>query len=103
MGDVKEYALAYAQRGWKVIPLYGIGEDGNCTCRLGSECGSPGKHPFWRDWPNKASDDPEQIAHWFDQGDYNIGIDVHRSGHCGGGSHTSGYGKSVCDMERHRH
>jgi putative DNA primase/helicase len=74
MGDVKEYALAYAQRGWKVIPLYGIGEDGNCTCRLGSECGSPGKHPFWRDWPNKASDDPEQIAHWFEQGEYNIGI-----------------------------
>jgi hypothetical protein len=75
MEDVKEWALRYAERGWKVIPLHGLDEDNNCTCRMRGDCDSPGKHPYWRDWPNMASDDPNQIAAWFDGSmPRNIGI-----------------------------
>lgn len=73
--DVRSWALRYAERGWKVIPLHGIDDEGNCTCRLGADCDSAGKHPYWRDWPNKASDNPEQINSWFIEGvPRNIGI-----------------------------
>lgn len=66
MDDVREWAIRYAENGWAVIPLHGIDDDGSCTCRLGSDCDSPGKHPYWRDWPTKASSDVEQVKSWFD-------------------------------------
>jgi len=75
MDSVRDWAVRYAERGWKVIPLHGVRDDGSCTCRLGHECDSPGKHPYWRDWPTKASDDVEQIRTWFDDTTpRNIGI-----------------------------
>lgn len=30
---------------WHVFPCYGISNSGTCTCPMGSECASPGKHP----------------------------------------------------------
>jgi putative DNA primase/helicase len=36
-------ASAYAQRGWKVLPLHSVDERGKCTCN--KDCDSPGKHP----------------------------------------------------------
>lgn len=41
-------ALAYAHRGWRVFPVRN-------------------KRPLVKDWPNQASLDPYQIAHWWQQ------------------------------------
>jgi len=46
--DRKAAAMAYAQTGWKVFPL-------------------EGKTPLIADWPNRASDDPEQVRQWWEK------------------------------------
>jgi hypothetical protein len=58
-----EAALAYAARGWCVLPLYGVSQ-GRCSCAKGAACTSPGKHPLIDDWPHTASLDPAQIEAW---------------------------------------
>jgi putative DNA primase/helicase len=57
------HALAYARRGWHVLPLHSIGDDGRCTCR--KECASPGKHPRWHE---------HDLAHGLH--DATIGVDL---------------------------
>ena len=37
-------------QGFKMIELYGINEQGNCTCYKGSECNCAGKHPVKPKW-----------------------------------------------------
>jgi putative DNA primase/helicase len=39
-------ALKYASLGWSVYPIQAA-IDGRCTCRKGSDCESPGKHPHF--------------------------------------------------------
>ena len=34
--------------------------NGGCTCNR-DDCGSPGKHPLWRDWPEKGISDPTKV------------------------------------------
>lgn len=82
MESVREWAELYAQRGWHVIPLHGVNDDGTCTCRLGADCDSAGKHPYWRDWPTKASANVDQVRAWFmdEQTPRNIGIVCGASG-----------------------
>lgn len=66
-------ALAYARRGWPVLPLHGIVER-HCSCGK-TDCGSPGKHPKITDWPNQATTDPSQIRAWWTQWpNANLGI-----------------------------
>jgi hypothetical protein len=65
MGEQVEAALDYAViYGWRVIPLHSA-ENGGCSCREGSDCGSPGKHPRVSGWTERASTDPEEIAGWW--------------------------------------
>ena len=67
-------ALAYAQRGWRVLPLHGIVQ-GRCTCLAGGACLTPGKHPLLRRWVEQASTVPAQIQHWWRYRPYaNVGI-----------------------------
>jgi len=47
--------------GFKVFPLHGIKENGNCTCYLGAECKSAGKHPIEKDWQSKAITTSEEL------------------------------------------
>lgn len=54
----------YAQRGFRVVPLYGH-DAGVCTCKRGCECGAAGKHPWLRQWEQKASTDHATVADWF--------------------------------------
>jgi hypothetical protein len=66
-------ALAYAKRGWRVIPLHGI-DDGRCTCD-NAECQSPGKHPRTAHGYKDGTVDDQQIRRWWHQSpDSNVGV-----------------------------
>lgn len=75
MSDVMNAALAYAARGWRVVPLYTIGADGLCDCKEGG-CGkSAAKHPRVTDWQNDASTDPATIRRWWGKcPEANVGV-----------------------------
>jgi len=64
--DIGAWAVAYAERGFYVIPLHGVNDDGTCTCSMGMECESAGKHPLYRDWPDAASCDVDEVASWWE-------------------------------------
>jgi len=69
---MKEIALSYAERGWKVFPLHAV-VDGQCTCGVQS-CADAGKHPKLPNGVLGASSAPAQVAEWFDGAPANIGI-----------------------------
>ena len=65
-----DYALAYAERGWFVLPVWSVDADGQCRCgRPNSEKGhKPGKHPRADLVPHghqDASNDPQVIRDWW--------------------------------------
>lgn len=62
MSDVAAAALAYAQYGWRGLPLHGIV---NGTCTRGRDCASPGKHPLVRRGAGEATTDPDVIKEWW--------------------------------------
>jgi len=70
MDDVLKNALAFAGRGYPVLPLHGISLHGGkrcCTCG-DAECRSPGKHPHERLAPHgkdSSSVDQQVIRSWF--------------------------------------
>lgn len=67
------FALAYAARGWRVLPLHNV-KGGRCTCRK-PNCESPGKHPRLERWPEEATTDPRKIKEWWCKWpDANVGI-----------------------------
>ncbi len=70
---VSKAALAYAERGWLVVPLHNP-KQGMCSCHK-KNCSSPGKHPRTEHGLNDGSKDPKQIARWWDKWpDANLGI-----------------------------
>jgi putative DNA primase/helicase len=74
-------AWEYAERGLQVIPLQGI-RNGKCTCQEWRDkngkgtCGTPGKHPRFRNWPERATTDAMEIEKWYshDFKGSNVGI-----------------------------
>jgi hypothetical protein len=68
-------AISYAQRGWLILPVYGVREAGVCTCWKGHDCGSPGKHPTTEAWQLSATSNEDEIISWFeDDNPINIGL-----------------------------
>src|SRR3972149_3759493 len=59
-----DYALWYARQGWPVFPMHSL-RDGRCTCRHGSKCDCPGKHPRTRHGRNNATTDERTIWRWW--------------------------------------
>jgi replicative DNA helicase len=53
-------ALEYLRRGWPLVLLHGATDLG-CSCRRGSNCPSPGKHPIDRGWHNRPIRTPEEL------------------------------------------
>lgn len=65
MNPILDQVIAYADRGWRVVPLHDVAS-GACSC--GREgCASGGKHPRPRAWQNEASSDPAVIRAWWKQ------------------------------------
>jgi Bifunctional DNA primase/polymerase, N-terminal len=67
-------ALAYARRGWRVIPLHSV-RQGRCTCAKGASCPTPGKHPLSERWQQHATTDAAQIRRWWHhRAEANLGL-----------------------------
>lgn len=78
-----EYALKYAQLGWRVFPTHYVKQDGSCSC--GSlDCKSVGKHPIarlTRRGQEEATTDTNTIKAWWTQEpDANIAVHLTPSG-----------------------
>ena len=66
-------ALAYAGRGWPVLPVYSL-RDGLCTCGQ-PDCSSSGKHPRTLHGVKDATTDEATIREWWSKWpDANIGV-----------------------------
>jgi Bifunctional DNA primase/polymerase, N-terminal len=64
--DILAAALAYASRGWAVVPLQWVKPDGGCSCKKGTACGrSSGKHPRTEHGYLNATTDIAKIREWF--------------------------------------
>jgi hypothetical protein len=58
-------AAALADRGWSVVPVHTVDDEGRCSCRR-PDCPSPGKHPRvrWEPFTESAAT-PGQVAAWW--------------------------------------
>jgi hypothetical protein len=80
-----EAALAYAARGYAVLPLHSC-PNGSCTCSKRKTCEHPGKHPRWDEaliphGLSNASTDAATIRAWWTKWpDANIGVSTGGSG-----------------------
>ncbi len=63
MTSLRDAALAYAHRGWRVFPLHGI-VNGVCTCGR-RDCSSPGKHPLVPRGLYEATTDAQVVREWW--------------------------------------
>jgi putative DNA primase/helicase len=61
---MNQFLETYLQMGWPIFPIYEINSSGVCSCRNGSDCENPGKHPRTRHGLNDATTDVNQIALW---------------------------------------
>ena len=69
----RDAALAYARRGWPVLPLH-TPRAGKCSCGQ-SGCDSPGKHPRTTHGLKDATTDETVVRDWWDRWpDGNIGV-----------------------------
>jgi putative DNA primase/helicase len=71
-----ECAIAYADLGLPVLPLWSVDAYGHCLCGK-KDCPSPGKHPHGKHAHHGLKDattDGGAIAKWFSNGPINIGI-----------------------------
>lgn len=84
--SILEYALAYANLGWHVLPVWSVDENGQCRCgRPNTEKGhKPGKHPQSELVPHGHQDSTvdEQIIRdwWATDPDAGIGVSLADSG-----------------------
>ncbi len=80
MSDLLAMALTHAARGWRVLPLHSVDEDGRCSCARAADCKQAGKHPHIRNWPRAATTDPVVIRRWWsDHPDANVGLATGRA------------------------
>ena len=73
-----EWAKYWYDLGFSVVPVHYVKPDGSCSCPLGKNCPSPGKHPApsrWKNYQDKRAD-IDTLEMWFDGRfrDYNMGV-----------------------------
>lgn len=59
--DTAAAAAAYIDSGFKIVMLFGIDDEGKCTCGK-QNCSSPGKHPHGRFFKRGVDDATDDIA-----------------------------------------
>lgn len=72
----------YASQGWKILPCYGLTDQGRCTCNgTHSEPKDVGKHPAIGEWNVRATDDAYVVQTWWENTpSNNIGVVCQQSG-----------------------
>jgi len=60
---MQEIVTFFCDLGIPLLPCYGI-DGGQCTCKRGSSCPSPGKHPLMSNWQKVASMEPAKVMKW---------------------------------------
>jgi hypothetical protein len=60
----RDAAVAYASRGWSVLPCHEPTRRGGCSCGR-ADCTSPAKHPRTRRGLHDATTDPHTVAAWW--------------------------------------
>lgn len=73
MNATLEAALEFAGRGWPVLPVHTMLNDGRCSC-LKPDCPWPGKHPTTRHGYKDATTNRDILKAWFSENERNIGI-----------------------------
>ncbi|MGB1189891.1 MAG: AAA family ATPase [Pseudomonadales bacterium] len=73
-----EWAKYWSSLGFSVVPVHYVKEDGSCSCAMGKDCPSPGKHPApsrWKKYQETKADD-HTLEMWFDGRfeKYNLGV-----------------------------
>jgi putative DNA primase/helicase len=75
----KDAALEYTGAGWAVVPLHTV-KDHQCSCRDGSSCSRPGKHPRTSHGVHDATVSGSMVERWWKNWPYaNIGIATGRT------------------------
>ena len=70
-----EAALAYARQELPVVILHNPLANGDCSCKMGTQCKSIGKHPRTKHGLKDATTDLAQIEDWWNKWpNANIGI-----------------------------
>lgn len=76
-GALRQAALAYAARGWQVLPLWWPAATGGCACGL-PDCDGAGKHPIWRLVPHGLLDATSRLQTvgdwWWSTPNANVGV-----------------------------
>ena len=63
------------RQGLKIIELYGINNQGFCTCYRGTKCSSAGKHPVHKEWKNSYIRTEQELEDLIDKKPHaNFGI-----------------------------
>jgi putative DNA primase/helicase len=80
----EDWAIHYANKGWEVVPLWWVNDDGTCGCGSIPCRSKPGKHPCFPVAPHGKDDsttDLDTIRQWFRRfPNLNIGIHCAPSG-----------------------
>lgn len=75
MNEMCKRAIALMKQKFDVVLLHGINKEGNCTCWLGANCTSSGKHPIYNGWQDITYKDESELEAEFEKyPDANIGI-----------------------------
>ena len=66
----------YEKAGYRLFPVHKVDSNGVCSCPRGEACTSAGKHPAINGWPERATNDAEQLQLWFEgiYKNYNLGM-----------------------------
>jgi len=73
--DSFEVIRFYVNHGLRVVPVWGIDDQGQCMCHAGATCPSAGKHPIPGNGVHSATTDLSELeAWWRDNPCANIGI-----------------------------
>ncbi len=71
--DNLDNALDLASSGFAVFPVWGVTDEGHCTCTDGETCTNPGKHPVSYGWQRASTRDADRIRDW-EWRNRNIGV-----------------------------
>lgn len=62
---LEAYANYAMSLGWDPVPVWGVNDQGECACRNGGQCKSPGKHPIENSWQSQERMTTPDAYQWF--------------------------------------